>query len=111
MHFPNVPLQYTLHYVRMMDNATHLMAQEPATVQLMHKTPSLWTRAGVPWIFGHDPNKYRTSIPPCNLPPKSAKKSQQITEQIGGPIFQQNRFPVPWILVRGSKHTFLPVAL
>ena len=30
-------------------------------MQLMHKTPSLWTRAGVPWIFGHDPNKYRTT--------------------------------------------------
>ena len=26
-------------------------------------------------------------------------------------FFQQNRFPVPWILVRGSKHTFLSVAL
>ena len=42
-----------------------------------------------------------------NPPPKSAKKSQQIGEQIGGPIFQQNSFPVPWILVRGSKHTFI----
>ena len=56
MHFPNVLLQYTLGHVRMMDNATHLMAWEPVTVQLMHKTPSLWTRAGVPWILGHDPN-------------------------------------------------------
>ena len=32
-----------------------------------------------------------------NLPPKSAKKSQQIGEQIGGPVFRQNRLPVPWI--------------
>ena len=64
MHFPNVMLQYTLDYVRMMDNATHLMAQEPVTMRLMHKAPSLWTRAGAPWIFGHDPNKYTTSIPP-----------------------------------------------
>ena len=32
-------------------------------------------------------------------PPKSAKKSQQIGEQIGGPIFRQNRLPVPWISV------------
>ena len=23
-------------------------------MQRMHKTPSLWTRAGVPCIFGHD---------------------------------------------------------
>ena len=29
--------------------------------------------------------------------PKSAKKSQQIGEQNGGPIFRQNRFPVTWI--------------
>ena len=68
MHLPNVLLQYTLGHVRMMDNATHFMAWEPVTVQLMHKTPSLWTRAGVPWILGHDPNKYRTSIPPCVHP-------------------------------------------
>ena len=26
MHLPNVLLQYTLQYVRMMDNATNLMA-------------------------------------------------------------------------------------
>ena len=49
--------------------------------------------------------KPETAIPPPQK--KTAKKSQQI----GGPIFQQNRFPVPWILVRGSKHTFLSVAL
>ena len=60
-------LQYTLDYVRVMDNATHLMMYEPVTVQLMHKTPSLWTRARVPWIIGHDPNKYTTSIPVCTL--------------------------------------------
>ena len=38
---------------------------------------------------------------PCNPPPppKLAKKSQQIGEQIGGPIFRQNRLPVPWISV------------
>ena len=35
----------------------------------------------------------------------------QIGEQIGGPIFRQNRFPVPWISVAGPKHTFLLVAL
>ena len=45
MHFPNVLWQYTLHYVKMMDNATHLLAAEPSTVQVMHKTPSFWTRA------------------------------------------------------------------
>ena len=44
-----------------------------------------------------------------NHPPKSAKKSQKIGEQIGGPIFRQNRLPVPWILVPGPKHTFLMV--
>ena len=42
--------------------------------------------------------------------PKSAKKSQQIGEQIGGPIFGQNRFLVTWISVPGPKHTFLLVA-
>ena len=42
--------------------------------------------------------------------PKSAKKSQQIGEQIGRPIFRQNRFPVTWISVPGPKHTFLLVA-
>ena len=68
MHFPNVLLQYTLDYVKLMDNATHLMAQDRVTVQLLHKTPSLWTTAGVPWIFGHDLNKNRTSIPPCVHP-------------------------------------------
>ena len=65
MHFPNVLLQYALDYVRIMHNATQLMAYGPVTVQLMHKTPSLSTRAVVPWILGHDPNKYKTSIPPC----------------------------------------------
>ena len=44
------------------------------------------------------------------LPPKSAKKSQQIGEQSGGPIFRQNGFPVPWISVPGPKHTFRLVA-
>ena len=48
MHFPNVVLWYTLHYVRMMDNATHLTALERVTMRLMPKTPSLWTRAGLP---------------------------------------------------------------
>ena len=33
-------------------------------MQLMHKTPSLWTRAGVPWILERDPSKYTTSSPP-----------------------------------------------
>ena len=48
-----------------------------------------------------------SATPPANWrrnPNKSA-------EQIGGPIFQQNRFPVPWISVPGPKHTFLLVAL
>ena len=31
-------------------------------MQLLHKTPLLWTRAGVPWTFGHDTNKFTTSI-------------------------------------------------
>ena len=43
---------------------TPLMAWEPATVQLVHKMPSLWRRAEVAWIFGHDPNKEGTSNPP-----------------------------------------------
>ena len=41
-----------------------------------------------------------------NPAPKSAQKSQQI----GGPIFRQNRLLVPWISVPGPKHTFLMVA-
>ena len=45
-----------------------------------------------------------------NTPPKSAKKSQQIGKQIGGPIFRQNRFPLLWISVPWPKHTFLLVA-
>ena len=68
MHFLNVLLQYTFNYVGMMDNATHLAAKERVTVQLMHKTRSSWTRAGVPWFLRHDPNKCRTSIPPCVHP-------------------------------------------
>ena len=27
-------------------------------------------------------------------------------EQISGPIFRQNSFPLPWIAVPGPKHTF-----
>ena len=50
------------------DDVTQLMASEPATVQMMHKTPALWRRAEWPCIFGHDLNKYRTSIPPCVHP-------------------------------------------
>ena len=46
----------------------------------------------------------------CFNPPKSAKKSQQIGEKIGGPIFRQNRLPLPWISVPGPKDTFLMVA-
>ena len=53
---------------------------------------------------------YQEQHPLCQPPPKSAKKSQQIGEQIGGPIFRQNRLPVPWISVPGPKHTFLMVA-
>ena len=63
-HFQNVLLQYTLGE----DDVTYLMASEPAAVQMMHKTPSLWRRAEVPWIFGHDRNKYRTGIPPYVRP-------------------------------------------
>ena len=40
--------------------------------------------------------------PPLNRrgnPNKSA-------EQIGGPIFRQNSFPLTWIAVPGPKHTF-----
>jgi hypothetical protein len=29
------------------------MVSGHATVQMMHKTPSLWRRAKMPWIFGH----------------------------------------------------------
>ena len=50
-HLRNVLLQYTLHYVE--DDVTHLMASGHATVQMMHKTPSLWRRAKMPWIFGN----------------------------------------------------------
>ena len=35
------------------NHVTHLMASGHATVQMMHKTPSLWRRAKMPWIFGH----------------------------------------------------------
>ena len=41
----------------------------------------------------------------CNPPTQNRRRNpNKSAEQIGGPIFQQNRFPVPWILVRGSKH-------
>ena len=65
-HFPNMLLP--VHTTLGEDNVTRLMASEVATNLMMHKTPSLWTRAKVAWIFGHDPNKYRTSIPPCVHP-------------------------------------------
>ena len=58
-------------------------------------------------VCNHAPTLCTTFNPP---PPQSAKKSQQIGEQIGGPIFRQNRLPVPWISVPGPKHTFLMVA-
>ena len=35
------------------DNVSHLMALGHATVQMMHKTPSLWKRDKMPWIFGN----------------------------------------------------------
>ena len=48
----------------------------------------------------------------CNPPPSPNRRRNpsKSAEQIGGPIFQHNRFPVPWISVR-PKHTFLSVAL
>ena len=45
------------------DDATHLMVCKPASVQVMHMTPSLWTRDRVRCNFGHDQNKCTTSIP------------------------------------------------
>ena len=46
------------------------------------------------------------------LPPKIRQRNpNKSAEQIGRPILQQNRFPVPWISVPGPKHTFLLVAL
>ena len=37
---------------------------------------------------------------PSNPPPPIRRRNpNKSAEQIGGPIFQQNRFPVPWILV------------
>ena len=57
----------------------------------------------------------QTNREPASLPaipsPNRRRNPNKSAEQIGGPIFQQNRFPVPWILVRGSKRTFLSVAL
>ena len=45
-------------------------------------------------------------------PPKIGEEiPTNSAEEIGGPIFRQNRFPVPWISVPGPKHTFLSVAL
>ena len=43
----------------------------------------------------HEPAYPPPTNPPPPPPPKSAKKSQQIGEQIGAPIFRQNRLPVP----------------
>ena len=55
----------------------------------------------VPGHQPHDPDPLQAADPVATPPPppKSAKKSQQIGEQIGGPIFRQNRLPVPWISV------------
>ena len=39
-----------------------------ASVQIPDKTASLWKRAEVLWIFGHDRNKCRTIIVPCVNP-------------------------------------------
>ena len=50
-HLQNALLQYTLELRE--DDVTHLMASGQATVQMMHKTPSLWRRAKMPWIFGN----------------------------------------------------------
>ena len=49
---------------------------------------------------------------PFNAPPQNRRRNpNKSAEQIGGPIFQRNRFPVPWISVPGPKHTSLLVAL
>ena len=39
-----------------------------------------------------------------NAPPNGRRNPNKSVEQIGGPIFQQNRFPVPWISVPGPKY-------
>ena len=52
--------------------------------------------AGIPRLSLRQTFRSNSLQPPS---PKSAKKSQQIGEQIGGPFFRQNRLPVPWISV------------
>ena len=47
-------------------------------------------------------------LPPARNGRRNPNKS---VEQIGGQIFQQNRFPVPGISVPGPKHSFHLVAL
>ena len=48
---------------------------------------------------------------PGSPPPDRQRNPNKSAEQIGEPIFQQNRFPMPWISVPGPKHAFLLVAL
>ena len=39
-------------------------------------------------------------------PPNRRGNPNKSAEQIGGPIFRQNSFPLTWIAVPGPKHTF-----
>ena len=39
---------FAVHTTLREDDVTHLMASGHATVQMMHKTPSLWRRAKMP---------------------------------------------------------------
>ena len=39
-------------------------------------------------------------------PPNRQGNPKKSAEQIGGPIFRQNSFPLSWIAVPGPKHTF-----
>ena len=59
-------------------------------MQPMHKTPWLWTRAGVPWIFGRDPNKIQNQHPSLcapwsayvDLPSEDIWKEQQLNMKL-----------------------------
>ena len=66
-----------------------------------------WRGAALRRICGLPTSGIVSGVPMCNPAPKLAKESQQIGEQVGRPIFRQNRSPVPWISVPGPTHTFL----
>ena len=73
----------------------------------VRKYGQAYQHSGLIWGTGEKEGNSRTPPPPQNRRRNPNKSS----EQIGGPIFQQNRFLVPWISVPGPKYTFLLVAL